>query len=259
MASERYELYDGKVTLIYKGGRYHYYDVEDDGKLYKRPASVTGITGVLDKPALKFWAANIGGDAVEKLLVPGLVIDEFKQAEIAQAARMAHRTVTTTTAAVGTKVHEWIEAYIDSSLGLCEYPEPAVNEHIKNSIDQFLVWEKENNVEWLASELKVYSRKYRYVGTLDSEAIVAGKLTLVDLKTSSGIYPEMFLQVAGYAKARQEETGKKYEQLCILRIPRDGDSFETKTDTRIDKHYRAFLGCRQAYLWSKAMKKEWKQ
>lgn len=253
MASERYELYGGQVVLVFEPGR-HTYHAEIDGQK-NRCVSVTGITGILNKPALVYWSANVGAEAAAELLTPGMTIDEINKAEICQAIRSAHRQKASTTADIGTQVHEWIEAYIDSSFGLCDSPADPVNEHIKNSVNQFLAWEEENEVEWLVAEQRIYSRKYGYAGTMDSEAIVKGKFTLVDLKTGSGIYPEMFMQVAAYAKARQEENGQKHDQLCILRIPRDGDSFEYVVDKRINKHFKGFLGCRAAYLWKKEMDK----
>ncbi len=254
MTSESYYLYGGEVTLIFEPGR-HSYSAEVDGKVFKKIPSVTGITGVLNKPALVFWAAEIGAEAAEGLLIPGMKIDELNRAEIVQAIKAAHWIRRDTTADVGTAVHEWIESYIDASFGLCEAPVPAENEHIRNSIDQFLEWETKNDVEWLVSEQKVYSRKDNYAGTLDAEAMVRGKFSLVDLKTGSGIYPEMYMQVAAYARAREEEDGRKHDQLCILRIPRDGDSFETAESTKISKHFQGFLGCRKAFLWQKEMGK----
>lgn len=249
MPTERYELYGGEVVLLFNPGN-HTYHAEVDGKKHKC-VSVTAITGILNKPALVYWAANEGAKAAEEILVPGLKIDEINRAEIIQAIKSAHRVKRDTTADIGTQVHTWIEEYVDSTFGLADMPAPPINENIRNSVDQFLEWETNNEVEWLVSERKVYSRKYKYAGTLDSEARVNGKLSVVDIKTGSGIYPEMFMQVAGYAKAREEETGEKYAQLCILRIPRDGESFEAQTDTRITKHHRGFLGCHRVLLWQK--------
>lgn len=81
-------MYDGKVTLIFEPGR-HSYSAEVDGKVIKRIPSVTGITGVLNKPALVYWAAKIGAEAAEELLVPGMKIDELNRAEIVQCSPRA--------------------------------------------------------------------------------------------------------------------------------------------------------------------------
>jgi hypothetical protein len=45
----------------------------------------------------------------------------------------------------------------------------------------------------------------------------------VDIKTSTGIYDEMKLQVAAYMHAEQEESGEKYDGRWIIRLGKELD------------------------------------
>jgi hypothetical protein len=59
----------------------------------------------------------------------------------------------------------------------------------------------EHEPGWLASEQTVVSRRYGYAGTLDALCTLGGRVTLLDVKTGRGVYPEACLQLAAYAHA----------------------------------------------------------
>ena len=52
---------------------------------------------------------------------------------------------------------------------------------------------------------------------------------------------------AGYAKAIEEEDGKKVEETWILRVPKDGSDFGCAKDEDVDMNFRSFLGCLENY------------
>mgnify|MGYP001606268017 FL=1 len=58
-------------------------------------------------------------------------------------------------------------------------------------------------------ERTVWSQRYRYAGTIDALATIDGKLGVLDIKTSTGFYPEYNLQTAAYATALQELSVRK--------------------------------------------------
>ena len=62
------------------------------------------------------------------------------------------------------------------------------------------------------------SKNHSYAGTLDVLAEFNGKLGILDLKTSKGIWGEYSLQVAAYAQAFNEIALPKAETRWILRI-----------------------------------------
>jgi len=85
-------------------------------------------------------------------------------------------------------------------------------------VSAFLDWEREHEVTFLSSERVVYSKKHDYIGKMDIEAKIDGKLCLVDLKTSNGLYNTVGLQTAAYLMADAEESGRKYKGRWAVRI-----------------------------------------
>ena len=86
-------------------------------------------------------------------------------------------------------------------------------------------------------------------GKFDAVARVNGRVTLIDFKTSSGIYPEYSYQLAGYQIA-YEEMGKipAIEDRMILWLPKTGNDFEphiVKTPLAQDK--QVFLAALEMY------------
>ena len=250
---ESYKLYNGNIELIFDKDK-HIYRVGD-----KIIYGVTSATGILDKPALMYWAVNQAIGFLDKALKPGLVIDELNKPKLLAEAKTIHRKKKDEAADIGTAVHNYLETYIKAKINWEEPPDMPVNEQVKKGIIAFVKWAKENKVQFISSERKVYSKEHEYAGTLDMEAIVNGKLAVVDFKTSKGIYPEYFIQTTAYAKALQEETGNKYKEVWILRIPKDGTDFGYAKNSNLDFYFESFLGCLSNYrrkMWEKANKIE---
>lgn len=218
IGSQRFEL----EFYAQFGRRKHVYMV--DGR---EVPNVTKLLGCLDKPALVAWAANETAQYVLDNTKPGQVIDEVDFPAMVEKARNARYSKSDQGKNIGGAVHDWIEQYIKFHLGQCSRPEEPINEGVKAGVAAFLAWEKQHRVKWLASEIKVYSAKHGYCGTLDFIARVNGVLTLGDIKTTntnkttgSGVYPEYWLQTAAYWQA-YKEMGNPYgvlAQRLILRV-----------------------------------------
>ena len=115
----------------------------------------------------------------------------------------AHRQIRDEAADAGSEAHRAIELYI---LGE-EVPE--LSEKAQASFDNFLEFVKEYEPTWEASELTVYNKTHKYAGTLDFIADIPALgegLTLCDIKTGKGVYPEVALQLAAYRFAEFAET-----------------------------------------------------
>lgn len=167
-------------------------------------------------------------------------------------AKGAFRRKTKEAGESGTIAHDYIENHI------CERKQPKElvlkinkDENAKNSIKAFDKWEKEHKVEWVASELAIGSETNEYGGTLDAIAYVDNIPSLMDFKTSNQISSDYFLQMAAYQIAL-EEMGFMPLQRIILRIPKDGNDFETITlpnnlenGNRLDLDKSGFLALRQ--------------
>lgn len=242
------KLYNGEVELVFDSVKHTY---EANGKIV---FGVTSITGILDKPALVYWAANMAAEWFEKNVPLGTMIDEISRARIIEGLKTAFRHRSKEAADIGTAVHKYLEEYLNAGINGDPLPPMPVNENIYNAIKAFLEWTRVNKVKFIAAERKVYSRKYGYAGTLDALGYVNGELCIIDFKTSSGIYPEMFLQTSAYAKAVNEEDGTKIKTCYIVRVPKDGSEFEVQKDDHMKLNFESFLGCLENYKRQMFMK-----
>lgn len=257
---QEYKLYGGKVILSFDTGK-HKYSVKG-----KTVYGVTSIVGVLDKPALKFWAVGRAIEVLEEKFLPGTVYDELEIKWMLDEAKRAHTVRLKKAGDVGTAVHQWLENYIIAGVGKKPLPKLPTNKEMRQCLKGFFKWTKENKVKFISAEQKCYSLKNNYAGTYDCEAMVNGKRTIIDFKTGKGIYPEMILQATAYLMAKEEDAKKKYTGgVIILRLSKEikeknVKAFEEKVVPRSDLTnglFDVFLSCLNIYKWQMALKREW--
>lgn len=253
---ENYKLYGNKVVLEFDSQK-HIYSING-----RQVWGVTNITGVLNKPAIVYWAVNQAIEYIQANLEPGKSLDEVQIKNLLQEAKYAHTQAKNKAADIGTMIHNWVAGYISAIAKKEKPPKRPVNREMKNAIDGFFEWAKKNKLAVIRSEQKVYSRKWRYAGTLDLEGMVNGKRTIIDLKTGNALYPESFLQASSYLKAREEETGKKFPGgVIILRLSKEDkerqiSAFEVRKDENVEQHFKCFLNCLQIYRWQMMERKK---
>jgi len=244
-----YKLYNGTVDLEFIESK-HLYKVDNlkiDG--------VTSVLKVLDKPALIYWAVGQTIEFFKQTLKPGQSYGEMEIQAMLNEGKVAFRKKSKFATDFGSLVHEWIEKYIKG-----QKPEPFTDPKLKNSVDKFLKWEADNKVKFIESERMIYSKKYKYAGTLDFIAEIDGKKWLGDIKTSKAIYDEYLFQTAAYRQAYTEETHEKVAGELIVRIGKDGDEVEIAKST--DEHTtpywvnrNAFNHCLKLYRTLETLKK----
>lgn len=211
-------LYGGKVAIRFYPDSHQYW-MSVKGAPFKRKSGVTSILGIKDKSTpLSIWQQQITADYLFKLIDKKEIINEDMIVEAVMQCDIQKDEA----ADIGHKIHEWCEGYIKNKLkkpGYETIPEiPDFPEAI-NGVNSFLEWEKEHDVKFISSERIVYSMKHDYMGTLDIEAIVDGKLCLVDLKSSNGLYNAVRMQTEAYASADEEESPKKkYKGRWAIRL-----------------------------------------
>lgn len=126
-------------------------------------------------------------------------------------------------AAEGSVIHETIQK-------LATGQPVDIPEEIRPAAEKFLKYHKERDIFFYPDfiERQVWSLRHRYAGTVDALAMIDGKFGVLDIKTSTGFYPEYNLQTGAYVSALQEFQVKK-----ALGVPRD---IETRWILRINQH-----------------------
>ena len=251
--------HDGESITLSFDKQLHAYRV--DGKPV---ASATKVLSVISKPALIPWALKQGSEWVERNLYADeedKKIGAFKYtsrlglAQLVKGIKSAYRGSSGSAMETGTTAHEWIEDALktfmsgEGSFGDDNLPDLPDDQDACNSIDAFKAWVGDNDIDFLSSEEKIYSRQDNYAGTLDCAAYVNGSLCIIDWKTSKGIYPEYHLQNAAYAQAWEDIHGKQVEQTLVLRLDKATGRYQQGFQSRVEwvRNYEAFVSALNLY------------
>lgn len=142
---------------------------------------------------------------------------------------------------IGTIAHAMIEHYIKKTLfDPSQYP-PDYVKRADKCFQGYLEWEKKNKFKNIKSELFLVSETYKYGGTIDKIGESDNGLTMVDFKTSSGIYNEAKIQQAAY-NSLALENNYPIDRLILLHLSKNGDFAEHKI-VNVDKYWQVFLHC----------------
>ncbi len=100
---------------------------------------------------------------------------------------------------------------------------PQIPASLRALVQAFVSFLEQNRIEPVLVEKIVKSEKHWYAGQVDLMAKLNGELGVIDIKTSSAIWPEYGLQIAAYAQALQEsgfpqQVGFKNLRRWILRV-----------------------------------------
>lgn len=196
----------------------HKYQIEKpDGTLVGPLRNVTGISGMLDKPALKGWAARMAADyfKAEILRLGNAALTPEALNAIAYAAKNAHAKKAKDAADLGTKCHAIFEAIIQGK-------EPAeIPAELAEPAKDFMRWRLSTDIELVGLEVGVASLFHLYGGRIDAVGYSQkrGGFGIVDYKTSSGFYGnEYAYQCGGYAQAFEEQYATKIKWIEIVRF-----------------------------------------
>ena len=160
------------------------------GRAY--PSVTAVLAGGVPKPFLPAWAAKAAAEyAVANLDRLRLLPARQAVAEV-KAAPWAARDAA---AGLGDLVHAAVQAHATGR------PRPDLPPEAAPFLAAFDQFTADHQPGWLASEQTVVSRRYGYAGTLDAICTLGGRVTLLDVKTGRGVYPEACLQLAAYAHA----------------------------------------------------------
>jgi len=235
--TEEYSFYQGEVVLRYDVKKHKYFLLKDG--VEELQDGVTQCVHIIDKSeVLMNWAVKVMAQKVldttpafelptgEKF-VPQMEWSKYER--IVLEGKKAKDEHLETAGGIGHEAHNWIELFIKATLAgneprrlelLAKFPE---DQRAANACLAALEWMSKHNVRWHATEQKIYSRKYKYAGTMDGLALVDScdnpgccpepfkdRLTVVDWKSSNYLYLEYLLQTAAYQYAFNEM--RIYEQ-----------------------------------------------
>ena len=190
----------------------------------------TTALGILAKPALYGWYYKMG-KAGE---------NPYKKKDAA--------------ANIGTIAHEMIMCHLRGwELDTSNLIPDAVST-AENCVLSYYEWEPDDLKAILIEEALI--SKMGYGGTIDSLITVKGQNILCDLKTSSGIYPDMAYQIAAYRNLLTEN-GYQVDKTIILNIGKsEDDAFQVKTysDAEMESSFEIFKHCLGIYKIQKEAK-----
>jgi len=152
-------------------------------------------------------------------------------------------------AEIGRAVHWIIEHKILGDLVADE-----VDFHLLPYLDQWLDFRRTSGFQPLLSEGQVYSRRYRYAGTLDLFGRLNGRLALIDAKRTAAVPRSAGPQTAGYELALREcrpdllPITERVDRFALHLTPQRWQlvPFRAAADQRV------FLSALTIYQWSKA-------
>lgn len=262
----------------------------ENGRFYTHPKthhdvpSVTNVKDTNDKSKfLNPWTGRKCGEAVaDSFPVIQAMFEAGDRDGIVDYVRTAPNRNSDGASAIGDLVHGWIDDFIREggrdgdytpSLDPDSYEgnrrlqailrDKAKTTTARHMFIQFLGWDRAMfesvKLEWLHSEVTVWSVKHDYAGTLDWMARFTprtGKpyVVLGDTKTGNSVYSEVGLQLAAltYADFAIDADGNEFqlpkpESWGVLHVrPRFA---RLQPVEHIEESFQAFLGLRAAFDW----------
>lgn len=214
----------------------HVYTLDD-----KPLRGTTTVLKVINKPMLIPWAVKTCGDYILQNWEDRVYTTKEKE-EFVKEAKRQHTKKKEDAGVAGTDVHALIEEVIKEAI---EKSQGMIVEECKHNgqVKLFWDWATQNSVKFLASEQQLYSETHWYAGTADFICEIGGKLYVGDVKTSSGIYPEHFIQASAYAMGLVEMG--LYEQfggVIVVNVPKAG-GISVRENYDVGGNFDAFRAC----------------
>lgn len=208
--------------------------------LYRTPDGdfprVTSILDALPKPFLVPWAARVEREACLAAAgsvyadgVEGGVQDFLDAVEARLGPAKEHQKQMQKAADIGTAAHEEIQRQTRKMLGLQHGPEVDLPDGALVAVMAWQDWLKGSGLTPFRTEQTVWCKELECAGTIDLLAFdPAGRLGIVDYKTSKGLYDSHHVQVATYGALARNFA--PIEWSLLVRIPKDinDPAFEVK-------------------------------
>lgn len=159
--------------------------------------SVPGVTTLLGKglpkPAIPYWAAKTVAEYVIANPEGVEALRAMGDGPAVQALKAIPWQKRDEAAVCGTDVHALAERVIHGET-------VDVPDHLAAHVEGYAHFLDEWSIEPLLTEKSCANRKWFYAGRFDAIVKIDDAVTLLDVKTSKGVYGETALQTAAYAR-----------------------------------------------------------
>lgn len=223
----------------------------------KRMTGVTTILGVINKPALVGWAANMAVDYIkENCEYIGNTFEDrdgdyylVSPTEL-QEARKAHTRKKDARAVEGSDVHAEIETYIKACIEEDGHAVTLLDHEMAQPADsfaRFVRWAVDNKVQFLESEKVMYHPEWFVGGTADFVCLIDGKKYVGDIKTQKKIWDRVpFFQMAAYRGMLEQMGETDFHGSLIVHLPMEGE-LETHYSFDYESDLDGFLSALKLY------------
>jgi hypothetical protein len=150
----------------------------------------------------------------------------------------------------GTCGHDMCECELDSRTFDPTKYAPSTVKLAEHAFLGFLEWKEQTKLKIVWKEESMVSELYRFGGTPDWVVDINGKLRIIDLKTSNGIYQDYMIQVAGaYTLLWQEHfPDKPLSGIDLLRVSKPKDDDDPVSFHHHSWSAEAFAPCQEQFL-----------
>lgn len=147
---------------------------------------------------------------------------------------------------IGIALHKAVEIYLKG-----DFETAALPDSFLPYFAAFANWLEKERFQPDQSELRVYSEKAMYAGTLDLTGTTArGRRALIDFKCTAKLMPAAKVQTAGYAQACME-MGDSIKERYVLQLKPDGtyrfELFKDREDFTLFNSLLSFHHFQQAH------------
>ena len=203
-------------------------------------SSVTSVTGIVNKFGIPDYYKRKGIEkAIDIMAQPGAqerleLSAKLKnerarkhknntwQTELYEEAKSGPQEAMDIATNFGTDAHEIIERIAMNDVNQKWESDLDESTEYSSIVEGFQAWNRDYDLQIIASELMVYHPAYKYAGTIDlvCRRIGTDELVVVDIKTG-GVFNESAMQISAYSYALEYLTGDPVSEAGGLQLPRE--------------------------------------
>ena len=247
-------LYHGEVIVRFDESlhRYTVLDRAVSNDFVVVPSVTTVLSAMLDKSKMLVpWATRLARESVIASIQPNTQYIAEHIQRIAYESSNVHKRVLAEAGRIGTEVHKAIETFLRMRAGETVQMQFPADAKAAKCFMAAAQWIALNNVQMIAAEKILYSRKHRVIGTTDlaAQLLVGGRSAIADWKSSNRLLRTYELQLAAYRSMMFEQTGFLADDRILIRLDKEDGSFHPQvlsTETA-DAEAEAFFQLAKSY------------